>query len=53
MYLSILKHTAHTFKKTQHNIIKINQLMLCQEITPVYTENYKKSINTKFRFTDC
>jgi hypothetical protein len=49
----IFKNSVHTAKKIQHfTIIKINWLMLFKEIIPVYTENHRKCIITKYSFTD-
>jgi hypothetical protein len=49
----VLKNSVHTSKETQHFAIKnINWLMLFKEIIPVYTENYTRLINTKFRVID-
>jgi hypothetical protein len=47
----LFKNSVRTSKRTPHfTITKINWLMLFKEIIPVYPENHKRLINTKYTF---
>jgi hypothetical protein len=51
---TIFKNAVRTSKRTPHfTITKKNWLMPFNEIIAVYSENYTKSISTKYSVTGC